>query len=239
MIRLLASVRDVAEALTAAAAGADFIDLKEPHAGALGGLPVAQLRAIVGALRRAHPGLPISATIGDHPAGALAEIAARVAAVGGCGVDYVKVGIAGGQAHAQRALLAQLATAQWPVVPVFIADGGLDFAVVEAACRLSFPALMVDTEDKRAGSLFDCVSGATLARFVQCARRGGKLAGLSGALRLQHLPQLAALAPDFAGFRSVLCDGARTGELVAEKVRRVREALRCEVRAPAGEPCIG
>ena len=182
MIRLLASVRDADEALAAAGAGADFIDLKEPHAGALGGLPPAPLRAIVGALRRAHPGVPISATIGDHPADALERIAAQVATVGGSGVDYVKVGIAGAQPHAQRALLAQLATAPWPVVPVFIADRGLDFAVVEAACRLAFPALMVDTEDKRAGSLFDCASVADLARFVGLARRAAKLGLLRDAL---------------------------------------------------------
>nr|WP_231497814.1 (5-formylfuran-3-yl)methyl phosphate synthase [Methylibium sp. T29-B] len=35
-MRLLVSVRNVEEALAAAAAGVDFIDLKEPSAGALG-----------------------------------------------------------------------------------------------------------------------------------------------------------------------------------------------------------
>ena len=39
MMRMLVSVRDVPEALLAAHGGADFIDLKEPRAGALGGLP--------------------------------------------------------------------------------------------------------------------------------------------------------------------------------------------------------
>ena len=41
MTRLLVSVRSVDEALVAAAGGADFIDLKEPSQGALGGLPEA------------------------------------------------------------------------------------------------------------------------------------------------------------------------------------------------------
>jgi uncharacterized protein (UPF0264 family) len=239
MIRLLASVRDVGEALAAAAAGADFIDLKEPRAGALGGVLPARLRDIVAALRRAHPGLPVSATIGDHAAGALAQIEAGVAAVGECGVDYVKVGVVGGDPCARGVLLARLAAVPWPVVPVFIADRGLDFAAIEAACRLPFPALMADTEDKRAGSLFDCVSAATLARFVGCARRAGKLVGLSGALRPQHLPQLAALAPDFAGFRGALCDGARTDGLDPDKVRRLARALRSDAPAPAGQTCAG
>lgn len=239
MIRLLASVRDVDEALAAAASGADFIDLKEPRAGALGGLPAATIREIVAVLCETHPGLPVSATIGDHAADALAEIDARVAAVGGCGVDYVKVGIVGADGHAQRALLARLAAMPWDVVPVFIADRGLDFAVVDAACRLPFPALMADTEDKRAGSLFDCVDEVSLAAFVGRARRAGKLVGLSGALRTQHLPRLASLEPDFAGFRGALCDRLRTGVLDPAKLRALRHALHAEVRAAAGEVCAG
>lgn len=225
MIRLLASVRSVDEALAAAAAGADFIDLKEPSAGALGGVPPATIREIVTALRAAHPGLPISATIGDHAAHELAQIAERVAAVGACGVDYVKVGVSGSDATTQRTLLAQLATEPWAVVPVFIADHGLFFSAVEVACQLPFPALMADTENKAAGSLFDCVAEAALVRFVGLARRSGKLVGLSGALRPHHLPRLAALEPDFAGFRGALCAGSRSGVLVPENLRRLRQAL--------------
>lgn len=224
-IRLLASVRDVGEALSAAAAGADFIDLKEPNAGALGGLPPARIEAIVAALRRAHPEVPISATIGDFAAQHLPAIASRVAAVGNCGVDYVKVGVAGGDPAAQCALLDHLAAEPWDVVPVFIADHGLAPAAVQHACALRFPALMADTENKTAGSLFDCVSEALLASFIGQARRAGKLVGLSGALRPRHLPQLAALGPDFAGFRSALCEGGRGGLLSPARLREVKLAL--------------
>ncbi len=53
-MRLLVSVRSVDEARLAAAAGADFIDLKEPSAGALGALPLATVRAVVGVARSAR-----------------------------------------------------------------------------------------------------------------------------------------------------------------------------------------
>lgn len=233
MIRLLASVRNVEEALAAARAGADFIDLKEPRAGALGGLPPEAIREIVAALRDAHPGLPISATIGDHPAEALERIAALTAAVGACGVDYVKVGIAGSDADA-AALLRRLAAEPWAVVPVFIADRGLDLTAVQLACRLPFPGIMADTEDKLAGSLFDCTPAGVLLRFVELVRGAGKLVGLAGALREHHLPRLAELAPDFAGFRSAICDGARTAGIAPDKLRRLRRTLAapaCEVAA--------
>ncbi|HEX3138798.1 MAG TPA: (5-formylfuran-3-yl)methyl phosphate synthase, partial [Rhizobacter sp.] len=51
MMRLLVSVRDEAEALLAAQGGVDFIDLKEPRDGALGGLPAPVIRGIVKRLR--------------------------------------------------------------------------------------------------------------------------------------------------------------------------------------------
>ena len=64
MMRMLVSVRDVPEALLAAHGGADFIDLKEPRDGALGGLAIATIREIMQALRARQRVLPISATIG-------------------------------------------------------------------------------------------------------------------------------------------------------------------------------
>ena len=56
-MRVLVSVRDTDEALLAARAGVSFIDLKEPSHGALGGLPVETIAAVVQALRRERTGL--------------------------------------------------------------------------------------------------------------------------------------------------------------------------------------
>jgi uncharacterized protein (UPF0264 family) len=62
MTALLASVRDLAEATIVVDAGCDWLDLKEPRAGALGAVPLEIVREI---LRRYQGTLPISATIGD------------------------------------------------------------------------------------------------------------------------------------------------------------------------------
>ena len=51
------------------------------------------------------------------------------------------------------------------------------------------------------------------------------LVGLAGALRLRHAPQLLALAPDFAGFRSAVCDGPRTSALSVERLEELLRAL--------------
>jgi len=223
MMRMLVSVRDVPEARIAAQAGADFIDLKEPRDGALGGLPVATIAAIVQALREQGSRLPISATIGDLPMSDLHAIMARVDAVAACGVDYVKVGIErGAQAVA---VLDALAGSGHAIVPVFIADRGLDFEVVAHACPLRFPALMVDTADKLAGSLFDLLSDAELRRFITTVRGSGALVGLAGALRRPQLAALRALGPDFAGFRSAVCAGDRSGQLDPERLAALATAL--------------
>jgi len=223
MMRLLVSVRSVDEALLAAADGADFIDLKEPGQGALGGLPVAIVAAIVAALRDARIGLPVSATIGDLPMTALEGILARVDAVGGCGVTWVKVGIE--RDPAAPAVLDALAHCGRPVIPVFIADRGLDHGLVAHALTLGFPGLMADTADKRAGSLFDLLPLPALRRFVAQARAAGAMVGLAGALRAADAERLAALAPDFAGFRSAVCNGDRAGALDAQRLRMLVASL--------------
>lgn len=223
MTRLLVSVRNVDEALLAVRGGADFIDLKEPAQGALGGLPEATVRAIVQALREAGSTLPVSATIGDMPMHEQGEILARVERVGACGVDIVKVGIE--RSPAAGAVLRALAACGRPLVPVFIADRGLDDAAVALALTLGFEGVMVDTADKRAGSLFEALPMEAVARFVAMAREASVMVGIAGALRRHHAPTIAALAPDFAGFRSAVCVGERSGALDAGCLRELVAAM--------------
>ncbi|MEI2677433.1 MAG: (5-formylfuran-3-yl)methyl phosphate synthase [Burkholderiaceae bacterium] len=232
-MRMLVSVRDVQEALAAADGGADFIDLKEPREGALGGLPLNTIREVVCALRAHHLRLPISATIGDLPMEDVAQILTRVADVGSCGVDYVKVGIE--RETGAAAVVDALACCGWPVVPVFIADRGLDNELVAQACNMSaragaaFPAIMVDTAEKQAGSLFELLSPEALQRFIDAVRGTHAMVGLAGALRLAHVERLATLQPDFVGFRSAVCVGDRASQLDAGRVRDLSARLRAAV----------
>ncbi len=222
-IQMLASVRTLSEARAAAAGGADLIDLKEPSRGALGALPLQQMVAIVAGLRERWPILPISATIGDLPDDGEQWMAQRVTEVAATGVDYVKVGIERGPLAA--GLLARLATLPGQRVPVLLADGGLDFSLVALACELRFPVVMLDTANKGARSLFDCVDRTGLVRLLQVVHSHGLRAGLAGSLHLAHVPCLRELAPDIAGFRSALCAGARTDCLDPARVAAVRAAL--------------
>lgn len=238
-MRLLVSVRNLAEARLAADAGVDFIDLKDPAHGALGALPVALIRDIVQALRReggAAPGTLFSATTGDIASEQVDAILARVAAVAASGVDYVKVGIDGGPGSA--ALMDALAVCAAPVVPVLLADRGVDQELVAHALRLQhFPALMLDTADKGVGSLLERVAPADLQHFIAMVRNANReaaapglpalpvLAGLAGALRRDELPLLQSFAPDFAGFRSAVCAGDRAGALDPARLQALCDAV--------------
>ena len=242
-MRMLVSVRDVAEAREALRAGVDFIDLKEPAAGALGGLAPPVIREVVAALRAGNAeqdvggahGPMISATIGDLPPDALELILERAMAVGACGVDLVKVGLPG-RGAAACAVLEALAALPLAIVPVLIADDGLDAAVIDAACAPAFAAVMADTQAKRAGSLLDLLGSETLVAFIDRAHVARRMVGLAGALRVADLPQLARLGPDFAGFRSAVCDGHREGRLDPVRLLTLRAAIADLAKHAASKP---
>lgn len=243
-MKLLVSVRSLAEARLAAMHGADLIDMKEPQAGALGALPLASIEAIVRGLRVAHPTLRLSATVGDGPAAqddaSIAAVLHRVAQTAACGVDDVKVGIAPGE-HELLAQLGMLAAAGLPhgaqIVPVLLADDGVPAELLARACRLPFGALMLDTQDKPRGSLVARRAPAELRAFVAMAHEHGRLAGLAGSLRQDDLPALHATHCDFAGFRGAVCHGDRRGELDAQRVAALHGArLRAVARDTSSTP---
>lgn len=222
-MKLLVSVRSLPEALIAAEAGVHLIDLKEPRDGALGALALPTVRAIVAGLRGGGHRQPISATTGDMAADDLRGLMRRIEVLAECGVELVKVGVEPGDGA--RQLLAALARCETPVVPVFIADRGVHFSLLDAACDGPFPALMLDTADKRSGSLLERVAVPELRRFIERVQRAGLLAGLAGSLQIRELPRLQALAPHFAGFRSAVCAGDRGGALDRNRVAELLLSL--------------
>lgn len=222
MTQLLASVLSVEEALMALEGGADIIDLKDARHGALGALPAETIRAAVEAVAGARP---VSATAGDLemlPEGvctAVSEIAAQ-------GVDFVKIGIfPGGDLPGCLDALAALAAEGTRLVAVMFADQAPDFDLIERLAARGFAGVMLDTAGKDGRWLGDHLEEAALAAFVMRGHRAGLFTGLAGSLRLEKVPSLLALAPDYLGFRGALTTGGRGDALDPSALAALRAAI--------------
>jgi uncharacterized protein (UPF0264 family) len=222
MTGLLASVATLAEARLVAKADVDIIDLKNPAAGALGALPMDEVARIVGVLGRVRP---ISATVGDLPM-APGVVAPAVEAMAATGVDYVKIGFfPGGDWPGVIRGLQPVAATGVRLVAVLFGDCAPDIRRVAALAKAGFAGAMLDTADKRKGSLRAVCEPEFLRGFVAETRAHGLLCGLAGSLRAEDVPSLLALEPDYLGFRGALCGGNRTGELDPDAVRSLRSLV--------------
>jgi (5-formylfuran-3-yl)methyl phosphate synthase len=225
---MLASVTSPAEARICLSAGADLIDAKDPSAGALGALPVSVVAAIAAEI--AALGLPrmkpVSATIGDLPM-APEPVCNAVTRMAATGVDYVKIGFQGG--GERRAVICRLAgchVGKAQLVGVLFADQDLDLDLIEIMADVGFAGVMLDTADKKAGSISRILNIGKLAEFIGRAHESRLFAGLAGSLRLRDIDVLAPLGPDILGFRGALClDSDRIFAIDERAVAAVRSQI--------------
>ncbi|MBK3773021.1 (5-formylfuran-3-yl)methyl phosphate synthase [Azospirillum aestuarii] len=227
MTRLLASVASLEELTLAAQGGTDILDLKDPNAGALGAWPLDGIARAVDTARQSLTRAPLSATVGDLPMDP-AAVVGRVAETWACGVDYVKIGlIPSGDPVGCVKVLAPEARRGARIVAVLFADLWTNpGTLLPDIAKAGFAGAMLDTAGKSSGGLLRHKTRDELARFLSQARGFGLLTGLAGSLRLDDIPTLLPLAPDYLGFRTALCaDGNRGGALDSAALAAVRDAV--------------
>lgn len=228
---LLVSVRSVAEAAIALAAGADLIDVKEPAQGSLGKAGDAVIRAVVQAVDGARP---ISAAMGEWREGNLA-----------CpdpGLSFLKWGLAGaGKCGGWRTFLDGLLETQPHPQPVIVAYADWQCAqapdadeVVNYACRRPGNVLLVDTHCKDAATLgrqrpptlLDWLPLAWIAETCTHCREAGVRIALAGSLGYEEMEQLLPVQPDWFAVRGLVCSSAdRQATLDPDNVHRLAEWL--------------
>jgi uncharacterized protein (UPF0264 family) len=223
MTRMLASVASEAEARLALAAGADIIDLKNPQAGALGALPLADIKSIVSVVAGVRS---TSATVGDLPMQPSLLIEA-VRQTADCGVDFVKIGFfAEGDIEACIEALTPLARNGIRLVAVLFADQTPDFGLLPQLQAAGFSGVMLDTCVKDGRNLLDHMPLTALQGFVKQADELQLYCGLAGSLQISHVAELSTLQPDYLGFRGALClDARRTSVMSHDRVKAVCEML--------------
>jgi hypothetical protein len=225
-VRLLVSVVDAGEARTAAAAGADIVDVKNPAEGSLG----APSPAVIAEVRAAVPAeLPVSAAIGDMPnlpgTAALAALGAARS-----GATYVKVGLWGVSTQDDAVVLLRAVCDAVPdavVVAAAYADAGrvahaplAPELLPRVAHAAGVGACMLDTAVKDGRGLLQWLSPEALAALVAEAHAAGLEVALAGAVSAEDLPVVRDTGADIAGVRSAACgDGRRSAPLDAARVR--------------------
>lgn len=220
--RFLASVCDRQEAEIALDNGADIIDLKDPAKGALGAVDLPVLQEVI---RYVDQRRPVSTTIGDQPLAAQ-PVSAAVHERAATGVDFVKLGLfPQGDLEGTLAALALQTRHRHALVAVMFADLDPDFGLLPRLAHAGFAGVMLDTANKQAGGLSVHLDHQQLATFVAQAQALNLFCGLAGSLRLDDIPALLVLRPDYLGFRGALCNGGRTGTLDARAIQHIARLL--------------
>lgn len=229
-MHLLVSVATVDDALAAREGGADLIDAKNPHAGALGAVSGEALRAIHAAVAGARP---VTAALGEAATEAAVEGAARQASA--AGTSFVKVGFAGVDSPTRVASLTEAAVrgaragGHADVVAVAYADAdGSSLrpdVLVTAAADGGARGILMDTSNKQGPGLRHLLDRAALTAWIAQAHAAGLFAAVAGKLALDDLAFVQSCGADIAGVRGAACLGGRWGSVSAKKVRQLRSAL--------------
>jgi len=227
---LLVSVRDASEALAALAGGAQVIDVKEPGRGSLGAADSETVAAVVGAV---DGRVPVTAAAGE-----LVDFTRSPQAPLPSGLSLFKIGLANCRALLDwKSRWWELMDAMWPhqnasqhAVAVAYADWRTANApepleVLRAAVDAGCPALLVDTWDKSAGTLFDHWPADELARFIESVHSNDLLLVLAGSLADESFAAAARLSPDLLAVRTAACESGRNGTVSRERVALLRDAI--------------
>lgn len=213
-MKLLVSVRDLDEALSALRGGAQIIDVKNPDEGSLG----AHHPTVIHRISKAVSGkAEVSATLGDLPnLPGTASLAALGAAVSGAG--YVKVGLFGVKTAGEaEALLRAVCRAVEDYGVKVIAAGYADYRQAGCVNPLELPqaahnagahGVMIDIKAKSPPrKLFEYLGDDELRKYVEEAHSLNLIVALAGSLDVEDVVRVHRLGADVMGVRRGACRG--------------------------------
>jgi uncharacterized protein (UPF0264 family) len=223
MVKMLISVKSVEEADIALQSGADIIDLKDPDHGALGALPLTDIRSIINFVNARKP---ISATIGDVPMQP-ELIIERVTQLQGLAIDYIKIGFyetvdympcLGG--------ISEIQTISQPLIAVLFAEHHYPKNLIVDIKRAGFIGVMLDTANKNGKTYQDYFSELAFEAFANEILAQNLLFGIAGSLQEMHVKAAKKVSPNFMGFRGGVCkQNKRQSKLDSTKIHRLKSVL--------------
>jgi len=226
-VRLLVSVRTLAEARVARDAGADWIDVKEPNGGPLGRADSSVIAEISQEIGTA---CPVSAALGEL----LDFQPCDLSDVTSLGLRTVKFGLAGcGRRDDWQAIWRAVQAAPQcatRITPVVYADhqsaGAPDIdEVLELALASAAPLILIDTFDKQQGNLLSHFTIEELGSIIARFRKAGIETALAGSLTADDFERLLPLRPHLLAVRTAACDAGRLGSVSFERVASLESLL--------------
>lgn len=233
--KLLISVRNTEEASLIQKAGVDWIDLKEPHAGALGRSSLSEATTVARFLID-HP--LRSAALGE-----LLDLSEPIALDFAAHFPFLKVGLS----HVQNlvgaswqtrfvSLSTRLRELGSELIPVAYADSSICGApslqeVQQVAHRVSASHILIDTFVKDGRGLLDWLSLDELNEVIRTAREFNCGIVLAGSLKIADVPELLKLQPAALAVRGAVCHSDSTQQLQSRTTsiasNKVAEWRRC------------
>ena len=229
MIRLLVSVRDVAETQAAVAGGADIIDVKEPDRGALGAASPAVWQAVAACC---HESRPLSLALGE-----LTDIRPMIGSRVPATAQHAKLGLHGCRRidDWSRQWHQHLASLPIGVAPVAVAyadwreaDAPLPADVLQHACRAQCGMLLLDTWTKDGRTLLDWITPTDLQRFIATAHQARLQVAIAGSIDNRSIRQILPMKPDVIAVRTAACAGGRQGVVDTKRVSDLARLVHAE-----------
>ena len=245
-IRVLVSVRSHEEAALACNSGADFIDAKEPKAGALGKLSIVKIKEIITVLRETKFDGKVTATYGDNLEKKINFSSQNFSSYFFLGLDAVKIGFDGrGLPLAEKAFSELIEAYEniilhrkkngskcklTKIIPVLMIDKGLNLEFLDFMMRAKIKkylfGFMVDTKYKAKYDLFDITNIDHLNRFFKKIDSYNLPYGVAGSLNQSSSGKIKLIKPFWAGYRGGVCDGDRNSELSSSKIKLIVGSLK-------------
>ena len=204
-MKLLVSVRDLAEVAIAAECGVDIVDVKEPNNGSLGASSPIVLRRIADVFGRS---LRLSAAQGELIDYQSTDVESL------CGYSYAKIGLSSCASQLDwRQRLARWANEvsrySSPVAVGYAdfrlcrAPSPIEIAEISAAsgCRV----FLLDTFHKQGQNLFSFISLDELRLLIEEIHALGMRFAAAGCLDAGHIKPLTMIGSDIIGVRGAAC----------------------------------
>ncbi|MFP4020399.1 MAG: (5-formylfuran-3-yl)methyl phosphate synthase [Halanaerobium sp.] len=232
-MKLLVSIKSLAEAEKIKKADFDILDIKNPAEGSLG----ANYPGVIKSIRDEYSGFPISAAGGDLPG--QSGIASQVSfALASLKVDYIKLGLYGFKNIETAVLMlkeaekaVKLSGNKIKLIAAAYADYKENNTINplylnEIAFKTEIDGIMIDTLNKSGKNLFDFLKLGELKRFAEQAKKAEVFSALAGSLKSEDLPILREIDPDIIGFRGAVCENKdRTAAISSAKINSLYQKI--------------